>query len=267
VTIPDLYLSIVGSIQPKVAEKIFREGYADGMAARFGLAVWPRFPDQVAVVDRQPDYAARNKVETRLREIRRLVASANTDLLRRGGVLRFSGEAYSIFNSWLVRNENRPERRDEDSPFGAHLAKYPALFARLALVFHLMKGGGIEEIGVETAEVTRRFIDDYLEPHAIAIYGEMLAHPARPGAIRIARWIRAERIERFVKRDLRRKGWREFSKERDADAIDAAINYLDAHGWLRIVEIPPTYKGGRPTQGFIVNPASLGSNGSNGSTE
>jgi Protein of unknown function (DUF3987) len=182
-----MFLSIVGAIQPEVAVKVFRDGDADGMTARFGLVAYPTLPEAVEVVDRQPDYKARGAVEQRLRDMR--AATAQRD--DRGEIepLRLAGEAYAVFNRWLLNNENRPEKRD-GSAFGAHLAKYPGLFARLCLVFHFMDGRGDllgqpvpllarDKIKGETAEAVRQFSDEYLEPHARRLYGTLRPKPAQ----------------------------------------------------------------------------------------
>lgn len=122
--VDDLFLAIVGAIQPDVAVRVFRDGDVDGLTARFGLLVYPAIPEKVDVVDRQPNFEARKEVERRLRGMREIEKTEP---------LRFSGEAYAVFNRWLLRNENRPEKR-EGSAFGTHIAKYPGLFgSRLAL--------------------------------------------------------------------------------------------------------------------------------------
>jgi putative DNA primase/helicase len=247
--VDDLYLSIFGTIQPEVMRRSFSGGDEDGMTARFGLMAHPDPPRSVAAVDRLPDLAARDAVELRLREMRRI---------SRDKPLRFDGMAYYLFNEWFLKNGNRPARRDGGG-FAAHLAKYPALFARLSLTLHFMRHGAkaADEIDVETASAVRAMIDGYLEPHAHKIYGVLSAHPARAGAVRIATWIRDRRVETFTERDVRRHDWAEFGKERDAIAIDAAMKLLEAYGWIRIRERATTVRGGRPTHEAIVNPAAI----------
>ena len=91
-----------------------------------------------------------------------------------------------------------------------------------------------------------------LEPHAKKVYGHLAAHPAKPGAVRIARWIRKARIEGFRPRAVRRKGWAEFTRERDAILIADALNLLEAYGWVQFVEQSPGMKGGRPTSSSYI---------------
>src|SRR5262249_35693039 len=159
--VEDCYVSIFGTIQPAVVNELFRDGEKDGMTARVGLAVCPQFPEQVDFVDQQPRLDIRKAVEARLREMRDCRACDDAEagrLFTEDGklpisrVLRFSGEAYAIFEQWWLRNANRPERRDGSS-FGIHIAKYPALFARLALAFHFMEHGAKapREVSAKTA--------------------------------------------------------------------------------------------------------------------
>jgi hypothetical protein len=241
--IPDAYLSIFGGIQPDVACKVFRGGDADGMTARFMLAVWPDETGDRAFVDRRPDFEARYGVERRLRDMRSV---------SRDEPIRFDGLAYSLFSRWYLRNINR----HEEGAFRVHGGKYPALFARLAVTMHFMRYGSEapEEIGIETAQAVERLIDGYLEPHAKKMYGAITAHPALPGAVKIAKWLRDKPVEKFTARDVRRKNWAEFARERDEDAIGAALKLLDAYGWIRLDEKSSGAKGGRPTMIAIVNP-------------
>ncbi len=249
--LPDLYLSIIGTIQPDVIQRVLRGGDADGLTARYQLMVWPAALEKIDVVDRRPDYEAINAVARRLRDIRDRVALDND-------TFRFSGRAYAVFNRWLLNNENRPERR-ESNAFGAHLAKYPGLFARLSLVLHHMRHDQMPpmEVSGETAEAVQAMIDGYFEPHARRVYGHLGAHPARAGAARIARWVREKRVDKFTVRDVRRNDWAEFAKAKDGDAIVAALEYLEGHGWVRLDERGAGPRGGRPTVVAAVNPAAI----------
>jgi hypothetical protein len=183
-------------------------------------------------------------------------SAVRDNLLRPGEVLRFNRDGYGIFHKWLEKTENRHERR-AGSGFGAHIAKYPGLFARLALVWHFMKHGpdaaGI--VDVETAVTVRDFIDGYLEPHARRIYGVLGAHPARQGALRIAQWIRADQKGQFTVRDIRRSAWREFAQHKDVEPITAALDLLEAYGWIKSQVKDSGPRGdGQPSSGSLTPP-------------
>ena len=148
--VPDVYLSLYGTLQPEVARKVFKDGDIDGFTARFGLLVFPDMPETVAVVDQRPNYEARNAVERRLRALRAAHRVKEEPL-------RFDGAAYVVFNRWYLANTNHPERNA--GAFGTHLGKYPGLFARLALVLHFIKhgpGGAEKDVRQQTAIAVKR---------------------------------------------------------------------------------------------------------------
>jgi hypothetical protein len=248
--VQDTYLNIVGTTQPGVLDKILKDERIRGLAARFQLAVWPQLLPRIDMVDRRPNIEARRAVEDRLRDTRSIYDN---------GEIRFSRPAYALYNKWWLKNANRAERA-EDSPFAGHLAKYEGTFPQLALVLHFMKHGceAPNEIAEDTALAVRQLIDGYLEPHAGKIYRHLAAHPALPGAIKIAKWIRERKVQTFTISHVRRCRWREFAKDRDDKAIMAAIELLDALGWVRLKEKPATFRGGRPTLEAVVRPEAWG---------
>jgi len=147
----------------------------------------------------------------------------------------------------MDRQGRRPELLDETSVIGAHFKKYQGLSKRLMLALYLMRCGPTApwEVSGETAEAVTRLIDDYLEPHARRIYGYIDSHPARDGAVRIARWLRAGQrtagskpkfLTMFTVRDVLRCGWSEFKKDSDNKLIIAALEYLEAMRWIDLKE-------------------------------
>jgi hypothetical protein len=245
VHVPDCFLCLFGTMQPEVAHKIFGEATEDGMTARFGLVAVVAMAGQPAWVDRPANKEIAQAYARRLRELREVLPQT----------LTFSPAAGRLFESWYCTLMGRPELH-EDNGFAFHLAKYPSLFARLVLVFHFLEHGrqAPQQISIETAEAVRRFIDEYLEPHARRLYGLVGAHVLRAGAVRVARWIRAKRIEQFRARDIRRMNWKEFNCVDDTRLIDATLRYLEAQGWIELREKPTACTGGRPTIDAIVNP-------------
>jgi hypothetical protein len=178
-------------------------------------------------------------------------------------VLRFDDPAYSLFMDWLTQHQDRTDLT-ESTPIGAHLAKYPGTFVRLAVTLHFMRHGkhAPTEVSSETASAAREMIDEYLEPHAHHIYGELQADPNRAGAKRIAQWIRtSQRTEPIRVRDIRRNQWREFTQHENPQkterAIRSALDLLEAYGWVRALDKASSVKGGRPTTEYIVNPSVL----------
>jgi hypothetical protein len=252
----DCYLNIIGGVQPGKVAKLFRGGEIDGLTARYGLAVEPK-PVAALWVDERPDYEARDKVKA-------FVAGMHKRTEPVEGVpfeqtLRLSGPAYAVASRWLEKTRKRAEESGGTN-FGGHLAKYPALFLRLAIVFHFMKHGARapDEVDEGTVFAVQQLVDKYLEPHARRLYAIIEDdHPARAGAEKIAEWIRESgnaRIKEFTVREVYRKCWRVFSDSKDSRAaIVSAMELLDALGWIRLYE-KPAVRGGRSSVVGVVNP-------------
>jgi hypothetical protein len=253
----DAYMNIVGGVQPGRVAKLFRGGEVDGLTARFGLAVEPKMMIETKWVDVRPDYDARDAVIEFIHGVWKRTAPSE-------GVpfeltLKLSGPAYFVASRWLEDTRKRAEA-GAGTAFGAHLAKYPALFVRLCVVWHFIQHGhnAPAEVDEGVALAVKQLIDRYLEPHARRLYAIIDADRALPGAKKIAAWIRASgdekhaRIKQFNVRNIYRKGWSEFKHERDRKAaILEAIEQLDAAGWVRLIERKPL---GAKAVTAIVNP-------------
>ncbi len=173
--------------------------------------------------------------------------------------IRFDDEGQEVFVEWYKDEQKTLRGGNLDDALQHHFAKYPGLFARLALVVHLARYA-CDETKVpaladeKTALAVREFIDGYLRPHARRIYTHLGVDRSREGARRIARWIKQERIESFTMRDVRQKNW---SGLTDRNDVAAALEILQDGGWIFASEKGPSSKGGRPTTKFRVNPTVL----------
>jgi hypothetical protein len=260
--INELYLSICGGLQPDVVKKVLSGGDIDGMAARFSLLVWPD-RREFEFVDRRPDLKARRTSESVMQRLVELDPEGFFGPDRPGVVraLRFDDEAQQVFVQWYTNNQQRLHelhRRKESRGFLAHLGKYPGLFARLAIVHHLMRyaldeTGSPTLVDASTALAVESFIDKYLEPHARRIYRHLGGDPARQGAQGVAQWLfENPAITQFTARDIRRKDWSGLTSQA---AVNDALDYLDnVAGWVRCADTAPGPHGGRPTTKYFVNP-------------
>lgn len=249
--VENLYLSIFGSIQPGVLKEAFRQGDQDGLNARFGMIVWPDPIPLTKVVDRQPDIQIRHDVDLALRSLR----SASSGSNNKPKIIRFSEDASELYKEWCLRQGKKIEH---DSPLVAHLAKYPGLFARLALVHWSLRvaSGEIEcvanEVDLHTAKAVGDFLDKYLEPHARKVYDQIEESQGAEGARRIAQWIIDEAIKEFTPRDIRMKCW---SGLKDQESVIQALDYLaNVGGWIVVEKRPSGPQGGRPSTRCMVNP-------------
>lgn len=265
VFVPDLLLNIVGGIQPDVAREVFASGADDGLGERF-LAIWPEQASTFVDIDRFPDKDKRDAFD----EVAKRLYVADwpqlltTDDFSHVPYCRVSQEAHRVFSEWRARTvqSTRGEDARYTHRFGRRVGKYPGVAARLSLVLHLFEAvalGDVHQVKahlavVESAVVARvvRLMDEYVLPMEQRVYEAYAVAPEAEGARRIARWIRAERPDKFTAREIRRHEWSDLDSP---TTVAAALEWLCSRGWLR--EAEPAHRMGRPSDVFLVNPKVL----------
>jgi hypothetical protein len=232
------------------------------MAARFSLLVWPEPIKGFEYIDRRRDYDAAAKIEKLFFDMSALDPERFVGVRPEGAThydpFRFTPEAQAVFVEWYLGHHAALEAMEPGDPLKGHFHKYDGLFARLALVHHLIRyvlGEPVEPARVDYHSATRvrDFIDNYLRCHARKIYRHLGRGTAYHGAKKIAQWLMADRtIKHFTARDVSRKEWGGLT---EPDHVDAALNYLEnVAGWIRGEEIAPGSRGGRPTKSYLLNP-------------
>jgi hypothetical protein len=260
--IDDLYLNIIGGIQPQVAKKLFaieggpNEGYDDGLLERFGVIAFPEKLNGYQHVDRWPNRAMKELFNGMCDKL----ASANWEELLYADdfgskpFTRFDREAQEIFDEWLIDHMREGLPMSDDDPLAGMLGKARGLLVRLTLVIHLAAWAAGEHANprdINTTSLTRalKLLEDYLLPTWRRVFAAFGKTAADDGAHRIAKWIKAERRTEVRFRDIRLKHWKGLSEDRE---IQAAINMLIAHRWLGDPIQKPTR--GRPSTIYPVNP-------------
>lgn len=238
-------MSILGGMQPgKLAEYVrgaIRGGFSDdGLIQRFQLAVYPDLPANWSYTDRRADPASEAAAWATFRRLRGLDPES-IGAEHAAGIdvpfLRFDEEAQGLLIEWQTSLMQRLRSGSEPAWMESHLAKYPALAGRLALVLHLADDGH----GPIHAETLACALDwcEYLEGHARRIYA-----PAIDDGLSAAHLILKKRNDldaSFTARDLWRRKW---SGLADLDDVKAALEMLVDHGHLaETVEAT----GGRPS--------------------
>jgi len=235
-------VSIIGGIQPGKLESYVRAAVRggfddDGLIQRLQMTVFPDVPTSWRYVDRAPDPAATAQAFAtfeRLESIDPVAIGAEGDEPR---FLRFDADAQALFIEWYSTLMQRLRQGEEPAYMESHLAKYPALAARLALVLHLADN----EAGPVTGESLARALDwcDFLEPHARRIYA-----PVADNGLSAAHEIlsRKDQIESgFTARQIYQRGWSGLDRP---DTVQAGLEVLIDHGWLAEHE---EQTGGRPS--------------------
>lgn len=168
-------------------------------------------------------------------------------------VITLTEEAAAEFLALRARIE--PElKRDTGSLASMHGwgEKLAGHVARIALSLQMVTDPALEITG----EVMRAAIAwaDYLIPHAKAIFGEAALCEEDRDALRVLKWIKDHQKERFS-RSEGFQGVRTKAKSK-AEDWDGAFTRLREAGYLRACRLKgPTQVGGRPSEGFEVNPA------------
>jgi len=245
--------AVLGGIQPAVIGRYVREaidgGGADGLLARFSLAVWPDFDlsEPWKNVDRPSDRDAKAAVMAVFRALDAMTAQSVGATAPYEGeplALKFSEEAQNYFDRAREVFENDCRTYTDNPALQAHLIKYRKLIPAMALVIHCCDQK-IGPVGLEPVQKAFRWAE-YLKSHAMKLYGATagVAHSARL----LAKKILNKKLEtEFSIRQLRRHSWQGLEK----DAADAAVAMLIELGWLRET-IEKT--GGRPAEKFAINP-------------
>lgn len=241
-------VSMLGGMQPgKLAEYVrgaIRGGFADdGLMQRFQLAVFPDLPGTWRYTDKQPDPVAEAKAWAAFKRLRTLDPSrigAELSNVCDVPFLRLDDEAQGLFVEWYTDLMQRLRAGSEPAFMESHLAKYPALAGRLALVLHLADNGS----GPVSGDAMARALGwcEYLEGHARRIYA-----PGTDNGLTAAHALlrkRADLPDGFTARDVYRRCW---SGLDDPDTVAEALGVLVEYGHLHE---SAEQTGGRPMTAY-----------------
>jgi len=259
--IPNLCVSIFGGIQPdKLTAYLEEATHAlanDGMLQRFQLLV---YPDQCPWEwrDRSPNRAARDAafaVFETLADFNPMTwGAAPADDFNKFPHFRFDDAALEIFIEWSGDLHRSKLPAEEHPIIAQHLAKFDKLMPALALILHLAECAAAGQRGPVTAPAALRAAAwcDYLEAHARRCYG-LLADDGLRAAQALADKVRLGKLaDSFTARAVRRNRWRNLTTD---DEVQAALEWLNDEGWLRVEEVGGTGPGsGRRTFRYLINP-------------
>jgi len=240
--IEGLAITIIGGIQPGKLEAYVRGAVQggmsdDGLIQRLQMSVYPDVPSSWRWSEAETDPGAYQQAFQTFERLESLDLDATGAEGNATKFLRFTEDAQALFIEWMTKLTLRL-RSDSESPhMESHLAKYPALAARLSLVLHLADGN----TGPVSDRALAMALDwcEYLESHARRIYA-----PSIDPSISTAHAIAAKRKDiktGFTARDIYNRQWSGLS---EAKTVQAGLELLIDHGWIAEREIET---GGRPT--------------------
>lgn len=250
-------LSILGGIQPDKMETYLSSIASnldnDGRVQRFQVMVYPN-PVPWQWRDRYPVKGAREAVRDMFDRL------ASFDPVQDGATpaddfvklphFHFDDAAQELFIEWCSDLNLTQIVKEQDPMMKQHLGKFEKLFCSLALILHLAEGG-IGRVKVDSALRAAAWCD-LLAGHARRIYG--MVEGARVSTAKmLLRRIQDGKLQSgFTVRDVRRKQW---SGATESIHVEAALNILEAHHWIRGIE---SASGGRPTTTYVIHPALIG---------
>lgn len=245
-------VSIISATTPAALGKSARYLPEDGLLQRFILVCAQR--QSLAGAPSVNIEQARERYEQTIRRLYNATPRAHK------GKVPLSAEAARIFAEWRAQNNRQQEAMGSISPpFEAHLAKYPTLVLRVALVFHAAQivDQDHEEardiaafpLPPETMRQAIRFMQ-HAARHASTVYlGMKGGSEAFELARDIGRAIIAHGGSQIARRDLIQRV-RPF-RAADPSIQSAALHVLIDAGWIRGAE--GGYAKAHPTR-YEVNP-------------
>jgi putative DNA primase/helicase len=253
VVLKNYTLALFGGFQPdriKLYVRAASNGSSqnDGLMQRFQLLVWPDLPEQVNIVDRQPDRVAIQKMESTIIRLRSLAGAGLSDSKKSStgaSLLHFDDQAQILFDNWFLENEIMLRAGDLSQAEHSHFAKYRSLIPGLALVFHLLEG--------HNGRICSNCLDNalrvalVLKSHAHRVYASVYGLDNEPARTLAKRILKGDLQSGFTARTVYSKGWNGLTRGN----VSPALEQLSELGWLKEVL---AQTGGRPTTQYDINP-------------
>ena len=255
--IPNWSACFLGGVQPSPIQRIARDSTDDGLLQRFMYCV----PDhQGRGADKAPDFAA----VSRYGALFPVLASLHPAVAVGGDHIKpvvFHREAHQHREDINALAEALSAMPDTSVRLQASFGKWPGLFARLCLTFHLIENADLKALGEplpvmqvvqeNTARHVAAFMREILLPHLVRAERLMFATDQTSHAQWIAGYILSRGVGRITTRDIVRD-YRALSAPEAKQEMAAVMASLVTVGWLEPEEVANPAKG---VTAWGVNPA------------
>ena len=262
--IPNWSACVVGGIQPEAIQRIAREAADDGLLQRFLYCV-PA--GQADGEDRRPDQAALNRYQALFPALA-VLHPRQLDALHPWSTFRpvvFHRDAHADREAMNALAKAQAAMPDTSQRLKAALGKWPGIFARIALTFHLIEIADVNASGEqppvagvispETARRTAAYMRDILLPHLLRADALLFLTPQTGHARWIAGFILANDEAREAGRITLRAVTRAYGPLRAPELrrqLLEVMETLEVMGWLRAE--PPENVARHPAA-WRINPA------------
>jgi len=248
--IPNWSVSMIGGIQPDAIRRLAQNMTDDGLMQRFMIVIGGNRPEH----DRPEDSYANRAFSDLVDHLYRVGESENPVTLT-----EVSHHVREALNAYTMEMADYPAL-----PGGlkSHLGKWSGLFARLLLTFHAIECAAMSkhpvtvQVSGDTARRVDRLMRNYLLPHSLAYYTDILG---ASGDLEHMRWIAghilSKRLEVITLRDLLQsyKQWRGLDEWRRTRIMQT----LEDMGWLVAVGDERRSKRGAHTWAVVMSAHSI----------
>jgi len=233
ILIDNLSISMLGGIQPDAIRRVMAGATDDGLIQRFFPIILR--PSCIGVDEEMPNVA---------HEYEALVEH----LKDRKPPESFMGEIPLLFDDGAMAIRAELERKHHgmvatmecmNKKLSTHIGKYDGLFPRLCIIWHCIENANAptlpDTITEATAGRVASFLHDYIMPHALAFYRDVIGIAQDDDVIKdIAGYILAHNVETVTYRTFQRGStiMRRFTKEE----VEPIVQQLQSHGWIEHFE-------------------------------
>ena len=233
-------MALYGNLQPAKVEKylidMHKGGADDGYLQRLlQLAIQPTISKEFELTETKPDLAAEDKARRIFQSINSIPLERNP-LTRRVAptVLKLDVDAQEKFDAFLVALENKLRNQGISNPvLAAHFGKYRGTLPKLALIVALADDPAARSISLPSYEKAESLLIFYRQ-HASRVYNVVARYDLMSAYELLDRIKRGQLHDGFNPReDIQRRDW---PKLRSSGEIEAAIELLERHGYVKVGE-------------------------------
>jgi hypothetical protein len=245
----------IGGVQPGPIQRIAKSASEDGMLQRFAFSVPGH---QGPGVDRAPDSVALDRYHALIPALAATHPPSNVS--RRDSAIVFHEAAHRHREAINALARAMAALPDTSNRLKAAFGKWPGLFARLCLTFHMIdlvdgKLSGTERpymqvIPEKTARKVAAYMQDILLPHLLRADSVMFSTTQTGHARWIAGYILSRKLETITTRDVVR-AYRDLQSPESRDELNSVMASLVAVGWLEPV---PSDNPVKAVSNWLVNP-------------
>jgi hypothetical protein len=239
--IENVSVSMLGGIQPEPMRKLVADSHDDGLIQR----LFPIVLKPATMGKDEPQLGVVGACDDLIDRLHTLQPPTNRGSGNLAGylpsVLRFDDAAQEFRGRLEQKHINLQACEAINKKLAAHIGKYDGLFGRLCVVWHCIENIDApylpDLITADTGRRVAKFLHEYLLPHAIAFYTEILGlSDEHERLTAVAGYILARKLERVTNRDVAH-GDRTMRRLTKRD-IDAVFEQLDALGWVERIPAP-----------------------------